>query len=273
MPSLGYPAKHTRQPAWGSQGPQVKYNITSYPYTRINEDLMNVANWCKKNKLSLNIKKTKFALYGTKYRLQNHGHVDLLIDGQNLLRTHQYRYLGLELDSDLNFKGHVKVVQKSLSYKSYLLSRLRMSLTQDATLDIVKTMVLLVVDYGQLVYGAGHKNTLDRMLRLCYYQQRNSSIEELRILAGLDTLDLRRTKAVKSASFKYAQVPENRDTRHISTRRHDATLVKVVWYKTSKARQGVSYRLAHSWNSLDVDLRRITSHKVFKNAINSNTVS
>ena len=56
------------------------------------------------------------------------------------------------LASDLNFKGHHKVVNKSLSYKSHLLTRLRTKLTLDAAIDTVKTMVLPIVDYGQLIY-------------------------------------------------------------------------------------------------------------------------
>ena len=161
----------------------------------INQDLANVANYCKKNKLSLNIRKTKYALYGTKQRVARQGPLALSIDGQDILHTHQYRYLGIELDSDLNFKGHHKVVNKSLSYKSYLLTRFRTRLTLEAALDTLTTMVMPIVDYGQLLYGTGNKagldkiqGTIDRMTRVCYYLEKNQDIETLRTRAGITSL-------------------------------------------------------------------------------------
>ena len=80
---------------------------------RINADLLNVANWCKKNKLSLNIKKTKYTVYGTRQQIAILPQLNFSIDGQAILQTPHYRYLGLELDSHLNFKSHLNTSQKA----------------------------------------------------------------------------------------------------------------------------------------------------------------
>ena len=248
--------------------------LTPYILHCVNSDLANVANWCKKNKLSLNIKKTKYAIYGTRPKRKSHPVLELKIDDQAILQTYQYRYLGMELDVDLNFKGHIGVVYKSLSYKSLLVSRLRNDLTIEATHDIITTMMLPIADYGQLIYGSGNKtkldrldSTLDRLLRICYYKDKHRGIDFIRAKAGIDALNICREKAEKVAAFKYAQIAENLDVREIFTRRHDANLVKVVWYKTTKARQSVTYKIAHRWNSLPVGLRTLDSLDVFKNRI------
>ena len=240
---------------------------------RINADLANVANWCKKNKLSLNIKKTKYAIYGTRQRRRRHPNIVISIDGQTLLQTQQYRYLGMELDVDLNFKSHIKGLNKSVAYKSFLTAKLRTGLNQDATLDIIKTMILPVLDYGQLIYSAGCKtglNRLDsilsRLLRLCYYRERNESIENLLTMAGLCPLIKRRDRALATAAYKYAQLPHHADTRGINTRLHDALLMKVSWPKSAKARQSVTHRVSHKWNSLPAPLRSKDSLLTFKKA-------
>ena len=242
---------------------------------RVNVDLLNVANWCKKNKLSLNLKKTKYTIYGTRQRLSNLPHLKLSIDGQNLLQNPHYRYLGMELDSKMNFKAHRNIAQKSLSYKSYLTSKLRYGITKDAALDIVNTMILPALAYGHLIYGAGNKGALDklqnisnRLLRLCFFLRRDTPLTALRIESGISTLELRRAKALANESFKFAQNPVNQDNRLIHTRAHDALLVKIPHYKTKTARQSVAYQLAYKWNSFDVKIRAIDSPMVFRNKVN-----
>ena len=180
----------------------------------------------------------------------------------------------MELDSDLNFKGHHKTSNKSLSYKSYLLSRYRTRLTLDAALDTVKTMVLPVVDYGQLLYGSGNKaglvkiqGAIDRMLKICYFMYKDESSEEIRTRAKVKSLDDRRELALAIASFNYAQAPEHTDNRDIRTRTHDARLVVAKYYKLSLARHSVTYRMAHKWNSLTAEIRNSTSLEVFKTKV------
>ena len=176
----------------------------------------------------------------------------------------------------MNFKAHLNILQKDLSYKTYLLSKLRYSLTEDATLDIIKSRILSVLDYGQLIYGAGDKGSLDRLqgilnriLRLCFFQERNANIEHIRKTAGINTLQERRDKALTFASYTYAQEEGHIDGRQIYTRWHDARLVNVTWYTTKKAQQSVTYRCAHKWNSLDIDIRASNTPIVFKTKVNA----
>ena len=175
---------------------------------RINADLLNVANWCKKNKLSLNIKKTKYTVYGTRQQIAILPQLNFSIDGQAILQTPHYRYLGLELDSHMNFKSHLNTSQKSLCYKSYLTSKIRYSVTKAAALDIIKSKILPVIDYGHLIYGAGNKGSLDklqtilnRILRLCFFLDRDAPLDALLKSAEINLLADRREKALTMASF------------------------------------------------------------------------
>ena len=155
-----------------------------------------------------------------------------------------------------------------------MLTRLRTRLTLDAALDTLTTMVLPIVDYGQLIYGSGNKQGLDkiqscidRMTKVCYYLDKDTDIETLRAMAGITSLEERRDKALSIAAFHYIQDPTTHDTRAIQTRRHDATLAKVNWYKLTTAQHSVTYRIAHKWNSLTNSQRNSSSLNVFLKAI------
>ncbi len=74
--------------------------------------MSQVTNWYQKNKLSVNIKKSKFMLIGTQPALANMNNVTVNIRNQKLERVTSYKYLVIMLDSHLKFDTHVQYVKK-----------------------------------------------------------------------------------------------------------------------------------------------------------------
>ena len=74
----------------------------------INTELNVVNTWCKANKLSLNTKKTKVMQIGTDANLKSMQKVSLKLGWAALNKTFTYRYLGITIDSNLNFKAYTK---------------------------------------------------------------------------------------------------------------------------------------------------------------------
>ena len=98
--------------------------VTSAPnvYTahlNLQHDLENVTNWCKGNKLSINVKKTKGMLLGTRSMVKKRTNVPpLKIQNSTIDLVFQYKYLGVTIDEILSFRSHlnntIKIVTKSL---------------------------------------------------------------------------------------------------------------------------------------------------------------
>src|SRR5207244_11455424 len=73
----------------------------------INSELDKLSCWFKVNKLSLNLEKTNFILFGNKSVdiSKCNGHVQ--IDGCNILQVKSVKFLGIFLDERLNWQNHI----------------------------------------------------------------------------------------------------------------------------------------------------------------------
>ena len=85
-----------------------------------------------------------------------------------LNRVGSYRYLGFILDEHLNFNKHITELCNLVTHKLYLLSRIRRYLTTSACINIFKTMVLSVIEYGDIVYSGTAQGNLDKLDKLFY---------------------------------------------------------------------------------------------------------
>ena len=71
----------------------------------INDELLNVSNWFKVNKLSINFNKTEFMVVTTK---QNKPELKVSIDNNPIKQSHHIKYLGVPIDDNLNWKQQIK---------------------------------------------------------------------------------------------------------------------------------------------------------------------
>ena len=92
-------------------------------HMNLQRDLDNVANWCKGNRLSINIRKTKSMVIGTRSMVKRRNVIPRLkIDayGKTIDYFFQYKYLGVIVDETLSFHNHLKNTIKSVAHKVFL---------------------------------------------------------------------------------------------------------------------------------------------------------
>ena len=167
----------------------------------IQSDLTSVYTWCNSNKLTINCKKTKFCLFGMRSAIKKSKtqDVQLSLSNQILERVCSYKYLGLTLDEHLTYNKHIKEMNRLVSHKLYLLSKVRKYITTDACINIFKTMVLSLLEYCDVLYaGTTQRNLGDidklfyRGLRICMYTNNYTSREILCNGCKIAPLDKRR---------------------------------------------------------------------------------
>ena len=167
----------------------------------IQSDLINLCTWCNRNKLTINCKKTKYCLYGMRSSIKKSKMLDiqLSLNANILERVCSYKYLGLILDEHLTYNKHVKEMTKLISHKLYLMSKIRRYITQDACINIFKTMVLSVIEYCDIVYAGTTQTNLSsidklfyRGLRICLYSNNTLTRKALCRDCTVAPLDKRR---------------------------------------------------------------------------------
>ena len=80
----------------------------------INNVLIKVSKWLQVNKLTLNIKKTQVILFNAKNKKKKES-LKLKINGENIKQVNSTKFLGIIIDSQLNWKQHIAHIQHKIS--------------------------------------------------------------------------------------------------------------------------------------------------------------
>ena len=128
----------------------------------MNEDLNNLSNWFKANKLTLNAKKS-FACEFGKMKVQKKD--KLIIDGNNIEMTDCVKYLGIHVDSKLSWKSHVAFINNKINQVIGIMSKVRKLLNIESMKKIYYTLMHSRLIYCQETWGTACKTTLDPLVK------------------------------------------------------------------------------------------------------------
>ena len=206
-----------------------------------------------------------------KSTIKQSNNIDTMISLNNIAldRVCSYKYLGFILDDRLNFNKHISEMCNLVSHKLYLLSKIRKYLTQSACISIFKTMILSLIEYGDIIYEGTSARNLDNIsklfykgLRICCMAPGQMSKLELCYECAISPLNIRRD--VHQLLFMHKQL-YNKDLLNISkvnTRLHQAPVFKLYKPNNEKAKQNILYRGATNWNALPA-VNRNKNSKLF----------
>ena len=86
--------------------------------------LSKIAEWFKVNKLTLNVEKTKFMVFGTQKMLEKFNDIHLAYHNSDIERVDEFKYLGVKFDSKLSWSAHVDYVSKTISKRTGIIRRI-----------------------------------------------------------------------------------------------------------------------------------------------------
>jgi hypothetical protein len=130
----------------------------------INEELNKVCNWLAVNKLSLNAKKTKYMTF--------HWHQNtaaslirpiIQIQGHKIDKVSHFKFLGITLDTNLNWNEHVTELGNKLSRTSGVLSKLKNYIPSEILHTIYNSLFQSHLNYGITCWGF---NNCERIIKL-----------------------------------------------------------------------------------------------------------
>ena len=232
------------------------------------------AEWCSANALHVNTGKTKVMAFGTPGRLKKMGKFRVQLGNVNLQQVSSYKYLGMTLDSSLNFKQHLSNVTRTVSHKLFILSRLRKYLSEKAALLIYKTMVLPYMDYVDVVFHKATGANLERLqriqnraLKICLNLGRREETERIHRQAQVPLLDNRRKNHLMKFMYKQKELGANLEKSKVCTRSAGAPKFALRHPNLSCYKKSVEYSGAKTWNALPSTLRLTPNFLSFKNKL------
>ena len=200
------------------------------------KDLAALNEWCEINKLTINCKKTKYCVYGMREIVKKSKNVDMILSLNSVIleRVCSYKYLGFILDDHLNFNKHINSMVSTVSHKLYLLSRIRRYLNNAACISIFKTMVLSVLEYGNIIYSGTSKINLEKLDKLFYRGLRicdatNNKVSNKQLCEDYNITPLESRREVQLLLFMHKQT-QNTDIlkkTKIRTRLHPARFLYI----------------------------------------------
>ena len=114
--------------------------------TQINSDFQKVCDWCRANKLTINVEKTNYMIIKTfRKHVNEEGNLD--IDGYQIEGVSTASYLGVRLDKNINWKSHIQKVVKSIAPKVGMISRLRHYVPKSILLLLYNSLILPHIIY------------------------------------------------------------------------------------------------------------------------------
>ena len=126
----------------------------------INLELYKINEWLEINKLSLNAKKSRFMIF---HMPNKHITLPILkISNTHIVKVNEFNFLGLTLDTKLDWKRHSNNTSNKISRTIGVLNKLKNVLPQHIKTIIYNTLILPHLNYT--VFFAGGLNVIEFLL-------------------------------------------------------------------------------------------------------------
>ena len=174
-------------------------------------------------------------MYFSKSVYEENELIEVNIKGVRLEFVTKFSYLGIVIDSKLQFNDHIKNSIKQAGHKVYMLSKIRQYINKKTALIIFKSMILPYIEYGNIFHGTctelyQHKLQViqNNGLKISLHRSRYFNTVDLHVEARLLPCKYRRLIMLQKITF--FQVKDNLvniNRRDVCTRAQDATLLDV----------------------------------------------
>ena len=240
----------------------------------LQNDLDLLSDWCDVNGIRANTDKTKIMVFGTQNIQKKLPPFSFKFGNSPLHSVQSYKYLGVTLDSQLNYNLHVSRVIGSVTSKLRQFQRMRSFLNTKAALMVYKNMLLPVLEYGDIFTIAASAENRRRLqtlqnkgLRCALNKGLESSSEAIHAEAKLLKLKYRREQHLLNFMFDKAQVVANITKPSISlvrTRSQSKKLLLLKRPRTEKFKKSVAYTGPSKWNLLPASMQHVNTKGTFK---------
>lgn len=131
--------------------------------SKVNQNLQKVSNWFNVNKLSLNVEKTHFVVFRSPTMNLMTNNIVITINDQQLNQETSSKFLGIQIDENLNWLKHINVVSSKVLKIIGILYRLKNQLPCNLLRTIYYSLILPHLTYCITVWGHSRSRARTRL--------------------------------------------------------------------------------------------------------------
>ena len=134
-------------------------------FLKVNDELQKINEWFISNKLSLNVKKTKYSFFHKPSKKDDIPLVlpKLNINNSEIARTESIKFLGVLLDENLSWKTHIKYIENKISKNIGILFKARPFLNKKSLLSLYYSYIHSYINYGSVSWGSTCRTNLKKI--------------------------------------------------------------------------------------------------------------
>ena len=129
-------------------------------------DIKLTKKWMAENRLKMNDIKTEYIVFGNNVQLAICHHQGIRIGEETILKSNMIRLLGVQLDTQVTLKEHIKMKSAKAAYNLHTICELRNVLSKDTTKSLVYAIVSSHMDYCNSVMAGLPLETLKPLQRI-----------------------------------------------------------------------------------------------------------
>ena len=246
---------------------------------KMNMELKKLHNWCNANKLTINPSKSTAILISPKLNTQI-TNVNITIDNSPITISETAKYLGVMIDSKLNFQNHLKIIESKLSRGVGILYRLKAVLPREALCKIYFALFHPHLLYGLVAWGSTFPTYMSKLESL-----QNKAVKiigggttresptpfygQLKILKLTDLYKFEIAKLVHD--FLHDKLPSSSVFSHLFQKSlqishrftrssSNKNKLHIPLYRTNRLQRSIRYQGVSVWNSIPMDMQNLPKH-------------
>ena len=255
----------------------------------VNLEVKKLHHWFTANKLTLNLKKTKFMLFSKKLKMKSkEKKFKININKYCIKQVTEMKYLGVILDNKLNWHNHIQYICTKLAKAAGIIYKVRSKAPQKVLMLLYHGLVGTYLQYGIASWGCAKttalsnlKNLQNKVVRYITHSSPYTNVSNEYKKLGILKLDqiyfaevgkfmFRKHKLTLPLSFDgyYNHINHNHNTR---TRLHSEFSLPCP--RTELGKQSIKYTGVKIWSKIPNDLKNSTNLQSFSTQIKSHILT
>ena len=250
-----------------------------------NTEVRKLHHWFIANKLTLNLSKTKFMVFSKlRKKKAKEKKFKININNYSIKQVNEMKYLGVILDTKLNWHNHIQYICSKLSKGAGIIYKLKNKVPQSVLLLLYNSLVDTYLRYGITSWGSAKTTALAKLQnfqnKIVRYITHSSPLTDVTPhFKRLNILKIKDLHFLEVSKFMYRNtkhdLPSSFDEyfRHIDhhhyTIARDRNTFTLPSPRTDFGKQSIKYLGIQIWSALPEDIRNAPNIESFNSMVKS----